>query len=177
MRVLMINQVFYPDVAATAQHAHDLSRSLVASGHEVSIIASRALYGQKGAALPAYEEIDGIRVHRVGRSFFGKASILARLFDFGYFYLAATVKVLALRKHDVSICFTTPPFISLLGWFLRCVKGTKMVYWVMDLYPDVPVACGVMKEGSLVTRFFESINDSVVRCVSNDSPQTGRVSL
>ena len=163
LRVLMINQVFYPDVAATAQHAHDLSRSLVASGHEVSIIASRALYGQKGAALPAYEEIDGIRVHRVGRSFFGKASILARLFDFGYFYLAATVKVLALRKHDVSICFTTPPFISLLGWFLRCVKGTKMVYWVMDLYPDVPVACGVMKEGSLVTRFFESINRFCLR--------------
>ena len=40
LRILMINQVFYPDVAATAQHAHDLSRSLVASGHEVSIIAS-----------------------------------------------------------------------------------------------------------------------------------------
>ena len=85
MRVLMINQVFCPDVAATAQHAHDLSRSLVASGHEVSIIASRALYGQKGAALPAFEEIDGIKVHRVGRSFFGKSSIVARLFDFAYF--------------------------------------------------------------------------------------------
>ena len=75
LRILMINQVFYPDVAATAQHAHDLSRSLVASGHEVSIIASRALYGQKGAALPAYEEIDGIKVHRVGRSFFGTSSM------------------------------------------------------------------------------------------------------
>ena len=163
LRVLMINQVFCPDVAATAQHAHDLSRSLVASGHEVSIIASRALYGQKGAALPAYEEIDGIKVYRVGRSFFGKSSIVARLFDFAYFYFAAAVKALILRRHDVSICFTTPPFISLLGWFLRCVKGTKMVYWVMDLYPDVPVACGVMNEGSLATKFFESINRFCLR--------------
>ena len=33
----------------------------------------------------------------------------------------------------------------------------------MDLYPDVPVACGVMKEGSLVTRFFESINRFCLR--------------
>ena len=33
MRVLMINQVFYPDVAATAQHGHDLARYLVANGH------------------------------------------------------------------------------------------------------------------------------------------------
>ena len=163
LRVLMINQVFYPDVAATAQHAHDLSRSLVASGHEVSIIASRALYGQKGAALPAYEEIDGIKVHRVGRSFFGKSSILARVFDFGYFYLAATVKAIMLRRHDVSICFTTPPFIALLGWFLRLVKRTKMVYWVMDLYPDLPVACGVMREGAWSTKFFEAINRFCLR--------------
>ena len=163
LRVLMINQVFYPDVAATAQHAHDLSRSLVASGHEVSIIASRALYGQKGAALPAYEEIDGIKVHRVGRSFFGKSSIVARIFDFGYFYLAAAGKVLMLRRHDVSVCFTTPPFIALLGWCLRLMKGTKMVYWVMDLYPDLPVACGVMREGTFSTRFFEAINRFCLR--------------
>ncbi|MAW42246.1 MAG: hypothetical protein CMJ30_07555 [Phycisphaerae bacterium] len=163
LRILMINQVFYPDVAATAQHAHDLSRSLVASGHEVSIIASRALYGQKGAALPAYEAIDGVHVHRVGRSFFGKASIVARIFDFGYFYLAAAVKAIMLRRHDVSICFTTPPFIALLGWFLRLFKGTKMVYWVMDLYPDLPVACGVMREGAWSTKFFEGINRFCLR--------------
>ena len=41
MRVLLINQTFYPDVAATAQHGHDLARFLVAQGHEVSVIASR----------------------------------------------------------------------------------------------------------------------------------------
>lgn len=159
----MINQVFHPDVAATAQHAHDLGRFLVGSGHHVSVIASRALYGQKGAALPAYELVDGIHVYRVGRSFFGKASILARVADFGYFYVAAACKAVVLRRHHVSICFTTPPFIALLGWFLRLIKGTKMVYWVMDLYPDLPVACGVMKEGSVSTRFFEAVNRFCLR--------------
>ena len=29
MKVLLLNQVFYPDVAATAQHGHDLARDLV----------------------------------------------------------------------------------------------------------------------------------------------------
>ena len=38
-----------------------------------------------------------------------------------------------------------------------------MVYWVMDLYPDVPVACGVMREGAFVTKFFESINRFCLR--------------
>ena len=158
MRVLLLNQVFYPDIAATAQHAHDLARDLVAHGHEVQVIASRSIYGERGAPLARREDLGGIEVHRVGRSLFGKASVAARLLDFGLFYVAATVKALTIRRPDVVICFTTPPFIALVGWLLRVLRGARFVYWVMDLYPDVPVGCGVMRQGSLACRFFESLN-------------------
>ena len=168
MRVLLINQVFFPDVAATAQHGHDLARDLVRHGHDVSAIASRSLYGQKGAVLPSRETVDGIEIHRVGRSFFGKSSILARVADFAFFYLAAMTRALTLPKHDVVICFTTPPFIAMVGRILRLVKGTRCVYWVMDLYPDVAIACGVMRPGSLASRFFESVNRSCLRAADAD---------
>ncbi|MEE2681964.1 MAG: glycosyltransferase family 4 protein [Planctomycetota bacterium] len=158
MRVLMLNQVFYPDVAATAQHGHDLARSLVANGHEVTAIASRSLYGTKGAALPKRETVDGIEIRRVGKSFFGKSSIIGRVADFLYFYVAATVRAITLPRHDVVICFTTPPFIGFSGLILRLLKGTRFVYWVMDLYPDVLVVCGVAKERSFGTRFLEGLN-------------------
>ncbi|MDC0991945.1 glycosyltransferase family 4 protein [bacterium] len=163
MRILLINQVFYPDVAATAQHGHDLARDLVRHGHEVSVIASRSIYGQKGAALPREETVDGIRIHRVGRSLFGKSSIIARVADFALFYLAAFLKAMLLPRHDVAVCFTTPPFIAVVGRILRAVKGTKFVYWVMDLYPDLPIACGVMRAGSPSSRFFEALNRSCLR--------------
>ncbi len=158
MRVLLLNQVYHPDPAATAQHADDLARHLVREGHEVHVIASRALYGSKGAALPARETIEGVQVHRVGRSIFGKASILARVADFGLFYILAVLKAFAVPKPDVVVCFTTPPFIALAGWSLRLLRGSRFVYWVMDLYPDLPVACGVMKPNSIPTRLFEAIN-------------------
>ncbi|GAB4549809.1 MAG: glycosyltransferase family 4 protein [Phycisphaerales bacterium] len=158
MRVLLLNQVFYPDVAATAQHADDLARHLVKHGHEVHAIASRALYGEKGASLPKHETVDGVQIHRVGTSLFGKAGILARLADFALFYLLATVKCFTIKKPDVVVCFTTPPFIALVGRFMRLLRGTKYVYWVMDLYPDIAVACGVMQPRSPMTRFFESVN-------------------
>ncbi len=163
MRVLLLNQVYYPDPAATAQHADDLARHLVRQGHEVHVIASRALYGSKGAALPARETVDGVHVHRVGRSLFGKASILARVADFGLFYVFALLKAMTVPRPDVTICFTTPPFIALAGWWLRLTRRSKFVYWVMDLYPDLPVACGVMKPGSLATRVFETINRFCLR--------------
>jgi len=163
VRVLLLNQCFYPDVVATAQHGWDLARHLRREGHEVTAIASRSIYGSRGATLPASETIQGIRIVRVGASVFGKASILARTFDFALFYLLALWKAVTLPKHDVCVCFTTPPFIALVGWMLRLIRGTKCVYWVMDLYPDLPVACGVMKERSLVTRFFESVNRFCLR--------------
>lgn len=168
MKVLLLNQVFYPDVAATAQHGHDLARDLVRHGHQVTAVASRSLYGQKGASLPATETVDGIEIHRVGRSLFGKAGIAARIADFVLFYLSAFVKVMTLPRHDVIVCFTTPPFIALVGRLLRMVKGTRFVYWVMDLYPDLPVACGVMKQGAIPTRMFEALNRSCLRAADAD---------
>ena len=176
MRVLFLNQVYWPDVAATAQHADDLAQHLVRHGHEVHVIASRSLYGKKGAALPKFEQqavhalgvdpqdpagaepVGHVHVHRVGMSLFGKASILARVADFGFFYLLAMLKAFTVKKPDVVVPFTTPPFVALVGWLMRLLRGSKFVYWVMDLYPDLPVACGVMKTDALPTRFFEGVN-------------------
>jgi len=158
MRIILLNQAFYPDHAATAQHAHDLGRYLVAQGHEVSVVASRSIYGSKGAALPRHETVDGIEVHRVGQSVFGKASIVARLFDFALFYLLALVKVMRLKRPDVIVPFSTPPFVALIGWALKAVKRCRYVYWVMDLYPDVPIAFGMLKANGLAARLLERVH-------------------
>lgn len=158
MRIILLNQAFYPDHAATAQHAHDLARFLVGRGHQVSVVASRSIYGSKGAALPKRETVDGIEVHRVGKSLFGKASIFARLIDFVLFYLLALLKVLTLKRPDVIVPFSTPPFIALVGWLLKVVKRCRSVYWVMDLYPDVPIAFGLMKAEGLGARVLERVH-------------------
>ena len=163
MKVLLLNQVFYPDSAATAQHGWDLARHLRAHGHEVTALASRSLYGDAGAQLAKEEVVDGVRIVRVGKSLFGKRGILARAFDFALFYVAALVTALRLPRHDVIVCFTTPPFIAYAGLFVRLFKGTKCVQWVMDLYPDVAIEFGAMRRGSLVARLFERIGVRMTR--------------
>ncbi|MBL1218762.1 MAG: glycosyltransferase WbuB [Planctomycetes bacterium] len=164
MRVLLLNQTFYPDVAATAQHGTDLARHLVAQGHQVVAVSSRSIYGRKGAALDAYENVDGIEIHRVGFSLFGKSSgILGRLIDFVLWYILAGWKVLTLPTCDVCIAFTTPPFVALIGLLMRWAYGTKLIYWAMDLYPDVPVLYGMMKPNAWLTRVLERIHRSILR--------------
>jgi len=163
VRILLINQVFHPDVAATAQHGYDLARHLTAHGHEVEVIASRSLYGRSGAALPAHEFIEGIEVNRVGRSFFGKAGLVARAADFAVFYLACFLKVMTVRRPDVTICFTTPPFIALIGWWLRVTRGSRFVFWLMDMYPDLMYPVGALREGSVPARILDWVNRATLR--------------
>lgn len=168
MHVVLLNQAFHPDVVATAQMSKDLADELVRRGHTVTAVASRSIYGKKGAVLPKRETVDGIDVRRCGSSIFGKAGLIARLADFSLFYALATARVLTLRRPDVVVSFTTPPFIAVAGVLARWARGSRAVHWVMDLYPDVPVACGVMKPpgwspGGMVTGFFEGLSRWVLR--------------
>lgn len=173
LTVLLINQAYAPDIAATAQISEDLCRYLARQGHKVQVIASRSIYGQSGAQLPRREIRGGVQVLRVGTSLFGKRGLALRLIDFGLFYAAATWTALRTklaaepgarpRRPDVVITLTTPPFIGVVGGVMRRFRGCRHFYWAMDLYPDVLTAAGVMREGALTTRLLERINH---RCMS-----------
>ncbi|OPY28791.1 MAG: putative glycosyl transferase [Methanocella sp. PtaU1.Bin125] len=59
MRICLVNALFHPFSGGVEKHMYELSRELVRQGVEVTIITARL----KGT--PPYEEIDGVRVHRV----------------------------------------------------------------------------------------------------------------
>lgn len=163
MRILIINQAYWPDVVATAQHMTDWAEQLAKAGHEVHIIASRSVYGQQGGMLPRKEEHNRVKIHRVGINLFRKGGILTRLIDFGTFHFLALIKANLLKRPEVVVCLTTPPFIGVIGRFLQLFRGCRYVQYEMDLYPDVPVALGVMKPDSFVTRRFEWLHRHLLR--------------
>ena len=78
MRVLIINQPYWPDVAATAQLLADWAPALAARGHAVTVVAARSAYGQAGDRWPAAEMHNGVRVCRVGGSLFAKGPAVLR---------------------------------------------------------------------------------------------------
>jgi colanic acid biosynthesis glycosyl transferase WcaI len=163
MRVLILNQAYHPDVVATAQHAHDLARHLVREGHEVHVVTSRSLYNGRGATLPPREVVDGVNVRRVGLSLFGKSTMTLRSVDSGLFLARATFEALRVPRPDVVLALCNPPFVALVARALEVLRGVPWVYWLMDLYPDLPVACGAMRADSAATRAFDALNASLIR--------------
>ncbi|MBI5154676.1 glycosyltransferase family 4 protein, partial [Candidatus Poribacteria bacterium] len=143
MRFLFINQYYLPDYAATAQQMAGLCEQLAGEGHEVHVLAGRALYDGRELDLPAEETIRGVRVHRVAMPNSGRRRFRDRLKDYAVFYLRAFVKIHQLPRPDVVVTLTTPPLISFLGSWLRLIRRTRFVYWVMDIYPDISIQAGL----------------------------------
>ena len=50
---MLLNQVYWPDRAATAQMAHGLAKTLVEEGFDVVAVAQRSGYEGSDADLPA----------------------------------------------------------------------------------------------------------------------------
>jgi glycosyltransferase involved in cell wall biosynthesis len=162
MRVLLLNQFFYPDLAAAAQIATDLAADLVAGGFEVTALASRGNY-LGGKKLAAHDLHRGVEIVRLPAASFGKRTLFHRAMDYASFYAAAASRLVTLPKHDVLIALTTPPLIAATGLVAKALKGTRLVYWVQDLYPDVAVAFEVLRLGSLAARTMAAASRMVMR--------------
>ncbi len=158
MKILLINQFYRPDVAATGQLLGDLAEKLATDGHEVHVLCSRGAYGGGEKRYPKSEVVHGVQIHRVGAFAFGRGNFLGRVFDYLSFYLLALVKALLLRRMDVCVALTTPPFVALVALMLRTFKKSRVVLWTMDLYPEVPVAYGMLKENSLLHRVLRQVS-------------------
>lgn len=152
MKVLLVNQAFFPDVVATAQLLTDFSLKLVECGHEVTVVASSRGYDDTSVAYPTQETWRGVRILRIWTPGLGKKAKWRRWVNFGVFWLNATRILLFLPKHEVTVCLTSPPLISTLGTVIVKLKGGAVVPWIMDLNPDEAVAAGWLKKGGLMER-------------------------
>jgi colanic acid biosynthesis glycosyl transferase WcaI len=162
-RILFINQYYWPDHASTAQHLADLAEALSAQGYECHVLASQSRYKPGEPRPPAYEEHEGVHIHRVPTTSLGRRGTWARMTDYLSFYAGALAKALLLPRFDAVVTLTTPPVIGLIGTFLKWFKKTRHVYWSMDLHPDASLALGRMSPKSLLGRSMSWLSGFVYR--------------
>lgn len=163
MRILFLNQFYIPDVATTGQLLADVAEELAAQGHEVHVICSSRAYSGGTEALPAVEIINGVRIHRVSATGFGRDRRIVHILDWLSFYIVAMWRALRLPKMDVCVALTTPPFIALIGVVLGRLRGTKVVVWTMDVYPEVAVAFDVLAKRSFLCRLLARLNHRIYK--------------
>jgi hypothetical protein len=124
VRILFLNQYFPPDPAPTGALFAEIADALRTRGHEARFIdagqAYRSGQGQAG------------RMRR-------EVSALVRMLRLGLFE----------PRPDVVISGTSPPCLAFVGQCIAQRHGARSIHWCMDLYPEIAVALGEVKEGVL----------------------------
>jgi len=152
MKILILNQAFYPDVVSTAQHASDLAKALTQVGHEVTVVCSSRGYDDPGVRLPKQEIWNAVNIIRVRSTGFGKTSKWRRATDFGTFMASCALRLWRLPHFDVVVAMTSPPLISFLSSLAVPSRASNLVFWSMDLNPDEAIAAGWLPAKSLTAR-------------------------
>ncbi len=146
-----------------------LAFELASAGNDVHVVTSRQLYNKPGADLPAEEVVNGVRIHRVGTTGFGRARLPGRAMDYLSFYFTSWRRTLTIaRDGDIIVAKTDPPMISLVGMLVARQRGAKLVNWVQDVYPEIAIEFGVPFLITPVRRLLFWLRDMSLRAATTN---------
>ncbi len=142
-----VNRSYWPDAEATGQLLTELCEDLAGEFRTTALcgLPNKALDGA-GDALAARER-GGVSIRRVGHTRFHKRSGLGRICNWLTFGARALWSGLWMKRPDVLVVETDPPFLCLVGRILRWRHRCKLVVYLQDIYPDIAVVLGALREG------------------------------
>lgn len=144
MKILYLHQYFNTPSMAGGTRSYEMARRLVAWGHEVHMITTDrdGLFPQ-GQKWHETEEA-GIHVHWTPIPYSNAMSYNERIRAFFAFSWRAARKAVAIGG-DIVFATSTPLTIALPGVYASKRLKVPMVFEVRDLWPEVPIALGVLK--------------------------------
>lgn len=153
MKILYIHQYFTtPDIPG-ATRSYWVSQALIEQGHEVTMIYAN----DKIVTNTFKEDRFGIKTIAVKVSYSNSMSIFRRFLAFVKFMFRST-KV-ALQEKDVDLVYatSTPLTIGFPALVVKFFKGTPFVFEVRDLWPEVPIQMGALKNPIIIrlAKWFE----------------------
>ena len=175
MRLSIINLFYPPDVAPSAHLAASLAQHRTALGDDVTVLCGTGSYlgGSAGTDGTSSREDDairatGIRILRLWTPGLGKANTVRRLGDYVSFLTGAIARMALLRRQDVIVSLTTPPYIVLAAIAHRLVHPrTRIVLWSLDVYPDAAETYRKIRPGGLASRALRALSRWLYRRIDH----------
>ena len=145
-KLLVLNQFYAPDYAATGQVAAELCADLASKGLRIRVVAGEPSYTEAAPAAPPYEELEGVQVHRVAMGGArGRERLGVRLRGFLRFFFKGWRLARALSKAerpDAVVTFGNPPIIGIAAALVARRSRARFVYVLHDIHPDILLASG-----------------------------------
>jgi colanic acid biosynthesis glycosyl transferase WcaI len=167
MKLILVNRYFFPDESATSRMLTSLAQSLVNSGWSVHVLTSRSLHNDLSVQLAEREHVEGIEVHRLRTTTFGRGWLPGRAIDYVTFHLATIWRLLRLaHRDDICVVCTDPPLLSVTAVLPIWLKRAMLVNWLLDLFPEIAIQLGMGNRHRVLMRVALRLRDFSLRRAS-----------
>ena len=173
MHILIISQIFPPDMGGSATRAYNLAKGLVANGVGITVVAGFPHY-PSGNVPEEYrwralvkDRIGGMKVFRTFVPPLASSGLSKRLFLFVSF-IASSIFPLPLVERVDGVFASNPPVLSLFPALIYgMVHHCPVILNVDDLWPESLYDLGVLKSkilkklGELMAKVSYSVADAI----------------
>lgn len=161
MKLLILSEYFYPDKSSTPKVLTELAEDIVKNNIEVDVITSSNSYRGQNSDLKRSEVYEGINIKRVYSSKFNRNKTLGRLINYLTFLVSAFINTIIKKNYDYILLVSNPPVLPIIGYLVNKIRRKPYIYLLHDIYPDMAVKVGAIKEGGLICKVMNYINKKI----------------
>ncbi len=167
-KVTVLYHYFYPDDVVSARHFEDFCQGLAARGWQVEAMPCNRGCREERQTYPRRETWCGIAIRRVWRPRLRQASTVGRLLNAAWMIVAWSLLLVVRRRKnlpDVLVIGTDPVLSVLVACFVKRLRPSVQVsHWCYDLYPEAPIAEGMLRENSALVRLLKRLTGAGYQC-------------
>ncbi len=142
MKVLYLHQYFETNKSSGGTRSYEFSKHLAKKGYEVNIVTGNEVEN---------EEIhENIKVYSTKTKYSNKMGFIKRVVSF-FDYVYKSINIgMKIKDIDVVFATSTPLTIGIPGYILSKMKRAKFIFEVRDVWPDVPIELGFIKNKLII---------------------------
>ena len=148
MRIIYLHQYFNTPEDRGGTRSYEMARRFVEWGHEVHMVTSDR---RESSRFRGWRQrtVEGIQVYERAIPYSNRSSYRQRMRAFVTFAVASA-RLAAAIPADVVIATSTPLTIAFPALYARWRQRIPMVFEVRDLWPEMPVSLGALRNPILI---------------------------
>jgi colanic acid biosynthesis glycosyl transferase WcaI len=164
-RFWIVSEQYYPQETATGYLLTELAEGL-ADYLDVRVVCGMPAPAADGASAPRREQRHGVSIRRCTATHLNKDVLWQRLVNLATSSVSLFVEaVRQIGRGDYVLVVTNPPLLPFFVSLACRLCGARCILLIYDIYPEVMVATGLVRQNAPLARWLGWLNQRLYRSV------------